>query len=138
MLQTLRRIGGEPGALPTVLEGSGVLSGVLNDIDIQKAMKEKLGKDIAPHRILGACNPPLAYKALQVEADIGLPLPCVTVRQGFGDDIIVGFLNPDMMVQLSEIAPEPAQANVDAHNSGGRFRKQVICIKWGWRLRRHA
>ena len=76
--------------------------GVLSDIDIQKAMKEKLGKDVAPHRILGACNPPLAYKALQAEADIGLLLPCnVTVRQGDNDDIIVGFLNPDMMVQLT-------------------------------------
>ena len=76
--------------------------GVLSDIDIQKAMKEKLGKDVQPHRILGACNPPLAYKALQAEADIGLLLPCnVTVRQGPGDDIIVGFLNPDMMVQLT-------------------------------------
>lgn len=76
--------------------------GVLSDIDIQKAMKEKLGKDMAPHRILGACNPPLAYKALQAEPDVGLLLPCnVTVRQGAGDDIIVGFLNPDMMVQLT-------------------------------------
>jgi uncharacterized protein (DUF302 family) len=76
--------------------------GVLSDIDIQRAMKEKLGKDVAPHRILGACNPPLAYKALQAEADIGLLLPCnVTVRQGDGDNIIVGFLNPDMMVQLT-------------------------------------
>jgi uncharacterized protein (DUF302 family) len=66
-------------------------------------MKEKLGKDVAPHRILGACNPPLAYKALQAEADIGLLLPCnVTVRQADGDDIIVGFLNPDLMVQLTK------------------------------------
>ena len=76
--------------------------GALSDIDLQKAMKEKLGKDIAPHRILGACNPPLAYKALQAEAEIGLLLPCnVTVRQGDGDDVIVGFLNPDLMVQLT-------------------------------------
>ena len=76
--------------------------GVLSDIDIQKAMKEKLGKDVSPHRILGACNPPLAYKALQAEADIGLLLPCnVTVRQCEGDDVIVGFLNPDLMVQLT-------------------------------------
>jgi uncharacterized protein (DUF302 family) len=77
--------------------------GVLSDIDIQKAMKEKLGKDMAPHRILGACNPPLAYKALQAEADIGLLLPCnVTVRQSDGDNIIVGFLNPALMVELTK------------------------------------
>ena len=93
--------------------------GVLSDIDIQKAMKEKLGKDMAAHRILGACNPPLAYKALQAEADLGLLLPCnVTVRQGDGEDIIVGFLNPDMMVQLTanpalrEVA-EDASARLD-------------------------
>ena len=76
--------------------------GVLSDIDVQKAMKEKLGKDMPPHRILGACNPPLAYEALQAEVDIGLLLPCnVTVRQGAGEDVIVGFLNPDLMVQLT-------------------------------------
>ena len=76
--------------------------GVLSDIDIQKAMKEKLGKDVPAHRILGACNPPLAYRALQAEADIGLLLPCnVTVRQGEGNEVIVGFLNPDVMVQLT-------------------------------------
>ena len=94
--------------------------GVLSDIDIQKAMKEKLGKDVAPHRILGACNPPLAYKALQAEADIGLLLPCnVTVRQGDGDDIIIGFLNPDLMVQLTE---NPALQEV-AEDASARLRR---------------
>jgi uncharacterized protein (DUF302 family) len=94
--------------------------GVLSDIDIQKAMKEKLGKDVAPQRILGACNPPLAYKALQSEADIGLLLPCnVTVRQGDGDDIVVGFLNPDLMVQLTE---NPALAEV-AEEASARLRR---------------
>ena len=76
--------------------------GVLSDIDIQKAMKEKLGHDVPAHRILGACNPPLAYEALQAEPDIGLLLPCnVTVRQGEGDMVEVGFLNPDLMVELT-------------------------------------
>lgn len=76
--------------------------GALSDIDIQKAMKEKLGKDMPPYRILGACNPPLAHQALQADPEIGLLLPCnVTVRQGDGDRVVVGFLDPQVMVQLT-------------------------------------
>lgn len=100
--------------------------GVLSDIDIQKAMKEKLGKDMAPHRILGACNPPLAYKAIQAEADIGLLLPCnVTVRQGDGDDVIVGFLNPDLMVQLTA---NPALKDV-ADDASARLHRVRDALK---------
>ena len=76
--------------------------GVLSDIDIQKAMKDKLGKDVPAQRILGACNAALAYQALQAEADIGLLLPCnVTVRQGAGDAVVVSFLDPAFMVRLT-------------------------------------
>jgi uncharacterized protein (DUF302 family) len=76
--------------------------GVLSDIDIQKAMKEKLGKDMPAYRILGACNPPLAHQALQADANIGLLLPCnVTVREGENGRIVVGFLDPQTMVQLT-------------------------------------
>lgn len=76
--------------------------GVLSDIDIQKAMKDKLQVDMPAYRILGACNPPLAHAALQAEPEIGLLLPCnVTVRQGAGNEVHVGFLNPDLMVELT-------------------------------------
>lgn len=76
--------------------------GILTEIDIQKAMKEKLDKDVPAQRILGACNPPLAFKALQAEENVGLLLPCnVTVRDDGKGNVIVGFLNPDMMVELT-------------------------------------
>lgn len=59
--------------------------GVLTKIDIASTLKEKIGADFRPYTILGACNPKLAYEALQVEDKVGLMLPCNVIVQDAGD-----------------------------------------------------
>ncbi|WP_433715839.1 DUF302 domain-containing protein [Nocardia sp. CA-084685] len=90
--------------------------GVLTDIDMQATLKAKLGQDMENYRILGACNPPLAHRAVGVNRQIGLLLPCnVIVRSDptAADTIIIEAMNPDLMVQLTgepELEPVAAEA----------------------------
>lgn len=81
------------------LQGEGF--GILSDIDVAAALKKKLNKDIPPYRILGACNPPLADRAIAIEPSIGLLLPCnVVVREDGSGTVHVEFMNTDAVLQL--------------------------------------
>ena len=88
--------------------------GVLSDIDVAAKMKEKLGKDMPRYRILGACNPALAYQAISAVEDIGLLLPCnVLVREDADAKVHVDFMDPvSVMSLVNDPGVEPLATDV--------------------------
>ncbi len=75
--------------------------GILTEINIKETLKKKLDVDHPPYVILGACNPPIAYKALQHEEEIGLLLPCnVIVYENSQGDSVVSAIEPDTMMSI--------------------------------------
>ena len=90
------------------LKGEGF--GILTEIDVKETLKKKLDVDFRPYKILGACNPPFAHRALQTEDKIGTMLPCNVIVQQLNDGVEVAAVDPtaSMMAvendQLGEVA----------------------------------
>ncbi len=101
-------------AVPRVREALAAQGfGVLTEIDVRETLRTKLDVDYPDYLILGACNPPLAHRALTVEPRIGLLLPCNVVVRADGDHTVVEALNPEVMVTVAdreELAPVAEEA----------------------------
>jgi len=76
--------------------------GTLTEIDVQATLKEKIDADVDPYVILGACNPRLAHRALQLEPDVGLLLPCNVVVRAHGDRTMVSALDPEIIADMAD------------------------------------
>lgn len=106
--------------------------GVLTEIDLQGAFREKLGKEFRRYTILGACNPPLAFAAVSVDPRIGLLLPCnVTVEESAGGATMVRLVNPKSLLSAAPggLSPELAIVADDAQQRIERVTTVLESVK---------
>ena len=91
-----------PGAVDRVKDAFKAQGfGILTEIDVTKTLKEKIGQDMEPYVILGACNPQLAFRAIAAEHEIGLFLPCNVLIHSCGGVINVAAQDPETMMDVT-------------------------------------
>jgi uncharacterized protein (DUF302 family) len=103
--------------------------GILTEIDLQAAFREKLGREFRPYVILGACNPPLAYSAINADPVVGLLLPCNVTVESVGEQrTVVRLTNPEALLTASSLGPSPELARV-ARDAGERMARAATALK---------
>jgi uncharacterized protein (DUF302 family) len=103
--------------------------GVLTEIDLQAAFREKLGREFRPYLILGACNPPLAFAAINADPAIGLLLPCNVTVESIGERrTIVRLTNPEALLSNVALASSPELENV-ARDAGSRMARVAQTLR---------
>jgi uncharacterized protein (DUF302 family) len=103
--------------------------GILTEIDLQAAFREKLGREFRPYVILGACNPPLAFSAINIDPAVGLLLPCnVTVESVDERRTLVRLTNPDTLLSGSALGSSPELAGV-ARDASDRMSRVLNILQ---------
>lgn len=101
--------------------------GVLTRIDVHDTLKAKLGVEFRNYSILGACNPPLAHKALSARPDAGLMLPCNVIVEEVEDATLVRIVDPAAMMQAGGLAGDPAMEEVGGE-AGARLQRVAAAL----------
>lgn len=102
--------------------------GVLTQIDVHTTLHEKLGVDFKNYCILGACNPPLAHKALSNRPDAGLMLPCNVIVEEIDSGTLVRIVDPDAMMKAGGLAGDPVMEEVGGE-AGHRLKLVAEALK---------